>query len=66
MHKFILLILISYYSTFPSYAQLQIKPIENVSNFEVDPLGNCYYLRNDEVIKVNALGKELVRYSMKN
>jgi hypothetical protein len=66
MHKYILLILITFYSSFPSYAQLQIKPIENVSNFEVDPLGNCYYLRNDEVIKVNALGKELVRYSMKN
>ena len=66
MHKFILLILLTFYSTFPSFAQLEIKPIASVSNFEVDPLGNCYYFKNDDLIKVNALGKELVRYSMKN
>lgn len=49
-----------------SKAQNPPKTIENVSNFEIDPLGNCYYLKSDDLVKVSVNGKELVRYSMKN
>jgi hypothetical protein len=49
-----------------SNAQISSKSIDNVSNFEIDPMGNCYYLKSDDLVKVNTNGKELVRYSMKN
>lgn len=59
----LLLVLFSYAF---SNAQTPLKTIDNVSNFEIDPLGNCYYVKSDDLVKVNTNGKELVRYSMKN
>ncbi|MBK9638870.1 MAG: hypothetical protein IPO63_14070 [Bacteroidetes bacterium] len=66
MYKTFLLLFIVFHAAFSTFAQQERKQIDNVSNFEVDPLGNCYYLKNDELVKVNNAGKELVRYSMKN
>lgn len=37
-----------------------------VTNFAIDPFGNCYFLKGDEIIKTNILGAELVRYSRKD
>lgn len=40
--------------------------ILNVLDFRLDPLGNCYYLKTGDIVKLNARGKEMVRYSMKD
>jgi hypothetical protein len=59
------LLLVIFSFTF-SHAQIPNKTIANVSNFEIDPHGNCYYWKDDDLVKLNTSGKELVRYSMKN
>lgn len=67
MHKFFLLFTFFFsLVSHPLFSQESGKKIQHVSTFEIDPLGNCYYLSNDDLIKTNAQGKELVRYSMKN
>ncbi|MBL7924583.1 MAG: hypothetical protein JNL88_10335 [Bacteroidia bacterium] len=53
-------------NTGPSFAQVSGRSIPSVSNFELDPLGNCYYQSGSDIIKLNKEGKELVRYSMKD
>lgn len=40
--------------------------IANVIDFRLDPLGNCYYLKAGDIVKLNPRGRELVRYSMKD
>ncbi|MFM1744146.1 MAG: hypothetical protein RLZZ630_83 [Bacteroidota bacterium] len=40
--------------------------IEGVQDFAVDPMGNCYTIRGGEIVKYNAAGKEMVRYSRKD
>jgi len=40
--------------------------IVNVLDFRLDPLGNCYYLKSGDIVKLNLRGKEMVRYSMKD
>lgn len=62
----LLFILVFLFSSMFLMAQDSITTFSNVSDFEIDPLGNCYYLSKDDLIKTNAQGKELVRYSMKN
>lgn len=59
-------LLLVFFSYAYSNAQPIQKTIDKVSNFEIDPLGNCYYLKSDDLVKLNPSGKELVRYSMKN
>lgn len=66
LRSILLTLILVIFSCVFSNAQGPSKTIDNVSNFEIDPLGNCYYLKSDDLVKVNANGKELVRYSMKN
>lgn len=47
--------------------QAQVRDsVQQVIRFRIDPLGNCYYQKGSDIIKLNSQGKELVRYSMKD
>jgi hypothetical protein len=53
-------------TTFSAAGQMRQDSITGVKDFNLDPLGNCYYLKGADIVKINSRGKELVRYSMKN
>jgi len=40
--------------------------IKGVSDFSIDPLGNCYYRINDDIIKADRGGRELSRFSRRD
>jgi len=40
--------------------------IGGVGDFEIDPLGNCYYRIKDDIIKADRSGRELTRYSRRD
>lgn len=66
VNKLILALLLSVSSAFSLYGQEFRDSISSVSDFNIDPFGNCYYLKGTDIIKINNKGKELVRYSVKN
>jgi hypothetical protein len=63
--RYLLLFLLLLGSCFQTFAQGR-DSIQQVLQFRLDPLGNCYYQRGSDIVKLNAQGKELVRYSMKD
>lgn len=63
--RYLLLFLLLLGSCFQTVAQGR-DSIQQVLKFRLDPLGNCYYQRGSDIVKLNAQGKELVRYSMKD
>jgi len=65
-HKFLFLLLLLVLTTFFAAGQVRRDSISAVQDFNLDPLGNCYYLKGTDIIKMNNRGYEMVRYSMKN
>ncbi len=65
MRSFLALLLLLL-STFSFAQKAKIQCISGVVDFALDPMGNCYYLKNGDLIKANKEGKEIVRYSRKN
>lgn len=63
--RYLLLFLLLLGSCIQTFAQGR-DSIQQVLQFRLDPLGNCYYQRGSDIVKLNAQGKELVRYSMKD
>lgn len=61
---FLILLLLS--STLSLAQKAKLHCISGVLDFALDPMGNCYYLKNGDLIKANKEGKEIVRYSRKN
>ncbi len=66
MNKFLTLFVLFIFSGACLEAQIYRDSIQGVSDFNLDPLGNCYFLKGSDIVKLNARGSELVRYSMKN
>lgn len=62
--RFFLLIIFTSVFLFPAFGKGD--SIANVMDFRLDPLGNCYYLKSGDIVKLNIRGKEIVRYSMKD
>jgi hypothetical protein len=63
IYLFILLLVLGYCQHSEAQAR---DSVQQVIQFRLDPLGNCYYQKGSDIVKLNAQGKELVRYSMKD
>lgn len=64
--RLFLAVLLLLSSTFSHAQKTKMHCISGVADFALDPMGNCYYLKNGDLIKTNKEGKEIVRYSRKN